>query len=137
MRRTFFHWSSAIALNAVAMLVSTAALGVPVPRGIYTAVASFASPVERSMGRVNEEPSEQRGAVRSAILRATGSALSRPSAASGMGSGSSRIAAALGVTSAQLVLAVVRAPGRRIDVRRDGLPAPAQPAPPSRAPPLV
>ena len=136
MRRTLF-WSSAIALIAVAVLASTAALGVPVPRDIYGAVASLASPVERSVGRPSEQPSEQRGAVRSAILRATGSSLSRPPAPSGTGSGSSRIGAALGVASALPVPAVVRAPGQRIDAHRDGVPSPAQSAPPSRAPPLA
>jgi hypothetical protein len=137
MRRTLIQWSSAIALIAVAVLTSTAALGVPIPREVHAAVTSLASPAEPSVGRANDEPSEQRGTVRTAILRATASAFSRPPAPGGAGSGSSRIAAALGVASTQLVLAVVHAPGRRIDVRRDGAPSSAQPTPPSRAPPLA
>ena len=127
--------TSAIALIVVALLASSAALGVGGPGEAYAAVARFASPLERSVGRGHDEQSERRSAERTAILRATTSALSRPSAP-GAGTGS-RGGAALGVASARLVVAVVRAPGQRIDVRRDGVPSPAQPTPPSRAPPLA
>lgn len=136
MRRTLLHGSSAIVLIAAALLASSAALGVPVPQRVHDAVTRLAALGERSVGRLHEQPSEQRGAVRTAILRANGSALSRPSAPGGAGAGSSRGGAALGIASAHFGLAVVRAPGQRIDVRRDGVPSPAQPTPPSRAPPL-
>ncbi len=135
MRRALFPWSSAIALIVAAVLASTAALGVPVPPSRTPSSAITPSIGERSVSRADDQPSEQRGTLRSAIIRSTGSALSRPTAP-GAGAGGSRGGAALGAASAHLELAVVRVPGERIDIRRDGVPSPARRTPPSRAPPL-
>jgi hypothetical protein len=135
--RTLFPRWSAIALIAVAVLASSAALGVPVSPDVHAAVASFASPGERSVGRVNHEPSEPRGTVRTAILRANATVLSSLPAPGGTGPSSTRGIAALGAASARLALAVLQMPRERIDVRRDGVPSAAQPTPPSRAPPLA
>lgn len=128
-----------IVLIIAALLASGAGLGASPSNEASAATSTPTSAAERSVERVRRAaPSERSGVRRTAFIRATAPAILRVQAPSGAaGNDIPRSAAALGADSSLLELVTRRATGGDPDVSRSSVPRPEQPAPSSRAPPIV
>lgn len=124
-------------LFVVTLLASSAGLAVPLPCEAHVALATISTAAERSVERVHDRPSDPDGAARTMFVRATARAISRIQLASRAGTDGTRDGIALGFERRSLELVALRAPGATVESRRDGVASPGQPAPASRAPPIV
>ena len=137
MRRTFALAPSTIALIVVALLASSAGIGVSFAGQAQTPLARGAGAYPRDRrprGRA-ERPSPTAGLAPCSFARRPRrpDGCTRRNANSGDGA---RNTDALGVVRAPLDLAGRRTAGPAVDAREHGVSSPGQPAPSSRAPPI-
>ena len=147
MRRTFDRLGNSMqssrafarpALVLIALVLATAAgrLGA-FPLEIEHAVAQHASSFARGVGRVASSATNSDDATRAAFVRAPGPVVARLHASRSSGSDGARGLDADSSAAWPAWFAEIRAPGGIVAARNDGIAAPGQPAPSSRAPPIA
>jgi len=130
MRRTFALAPSMISLIVVALFAHSAGIAAPLAGAVNATLV--ATRARATVGRTTEPD----GRARALFLHTVAPSTGRMHAPSEGGGDGARNTAALGVERASLDLAGPRAPGAAVDAREDGVSAPGQPAPSSRAPPI-
>jgi hypothetical protein len=134
MRRTLALAPSMIALIIVALLVRSADVATPLAGAVNARLG--AATVHASVDRAGSRATEPDGRARTLFLHAQAPSTGRVHAPHASGDGT-RGTAALGVERAPLAAAAGRTPGAAVDAREHGVSSPGQPAPSSRAPPII
>jgi hypothetical protein len=135
MRRTFALVPSTIALIVVALLATSAGIGVSLAGEARAVLAAARKPANATVDRADGRASVPDGRARTLFLHAQPTSTGRLHAPHANGDGG-RSAAALDVARASLDVVANRTPGAAVDARERGVTSPGQPAPSSRAPPI-
>ena len=135
-RRTFALAPATIALIVVALLASSAGLGVTFAGQANAALAAAQEPAHAAVDRADGRANEPDGRDRTLYLHAQATATGRVQAPHANGADGARNPAALGVARTSLDFTASREPGASVDAREYGVTTPGQPAPSSRAPPI-
>ena len=137
MRRPFGFLPPMITLVVVALLASSGSFAASVSRALHDALAAAVVAEHPSATAASGRASEPEVPARTAFLHAQPASIARIQASHASGSDGARHAVALDAQRVLLDLAARRAPGAAVEAREDGVTAPGQPAPSSRAPPIA
>jgi hypothetical protein len=136
MRRTFALAPSTIALIVVALLASSAGIAVSFGGEANARLARAHEPAPATVNRADGQATEPGVPARARFLHAKATPTGRVHAPRANPADGVRSTVAVGVDRASLELTARRDPGASVDARQDGVAAPGQPAPASRAPPI-
>jgi hypothetical protein len=135
MRRTYAVRPSTILLVVLALLASSVGVAVASLRAARALPAATSAPSASRVDRAHAFSTDSDDATRTAFVRPAPRSITRNQAPISGHNGDARGAVAPGAPQPSLEHGTLRAPAT-IEMRRDGVPSPGQPAPASRAPPV-